>query len=63
MKLRRVAEEIRDGWEPDTRVVTGDPYDSEGQRVPLCPRGALKRAVADWAAKGLTPKVGIELEA
>ncbi|WP_149589624.1 glutamine synthetase family protein [Tabrizicola flagellatus] len=63
MELRWVAEEIRDGWEPDTKVVTGDLYDSEGQRIPLCPRGALKRAVADWAAQGLTPKVGIELEA
>jgi glutamine synthetase len=40
-----------------------DSYDDAGERLPLCPRGALKRAVADWEAKGLTPKVGIELEA
>ena len=53
-----------DGWEPDTKVVTGDLYDSDGARIPLCPRSALKRAVAAWEAKhGLTPKVGIELEA
>jgi glutamine synthetase len=63
MELRWVAEEIRDGWEPDTKVVTGDLYDSDGARIPLCPRSALKRAVAAWEAKGLTPKVGIELEA
>ena len=31
--------------------------------LPLCPRGALKRAVSAWSEKGLTPKVGIELEA
>lgn len=63
MELRWEAEEIRDGWEPDTRVVTGDLFDSDGARIPLDPRWALKRAVADWGARGLTPKIGIELEA
>lgn len=29
----------------------------------MCPRCALKRAVVAWEAKGLTPKVGIGLEA
>ncbi|MEM6826008.1 MAG: glutamine synthetase family protein, partial [Pseudomonadota bacterium] len=29
----------------------------------LCPRGALKRAIADWGRHGLKPKIGIELEA
>ncbi|MFN5997576.1 MAG: glutamine synthetase, partial [Paracoccaceae bacterium] len=28
MELRWIADEIRDGWEPDTKVVTGDLYDS-----------------------------------
>ena len=63
MELRWVEDEIRAGWEPDTKVVTGDLYDSHGAPLPLCPRGALKRAVAAWEARGLTPKVGIELEA
>ena len=63
MELRWDGAEIRDGWEPETKVVTGDLYDSDGARLPLCPRGALKRAVADWAQHGLAPKVGLELEA
>lgn len=63
MELRWKGADIRDGWERATKVVVGDLYDHEGQPLPLCPRGALKRAVADWQAKGLTPKVGIELEA
>ncbi|NGQ90469.1 glutamine synthetase [Rhodobacter sp. HX-7-19] len=63
MEFRWDGTEIRDGWEPGTRVVTGDLYDSDGAPLPLCPRGALKRAVADWGRHGLTPKVGIELEA
>ncbi len=63
MELRWVESEIRDGWEPDTKVVTGDLYDSDGALIPMCPRSALKRAKTAWEAKGLTPKVGIELEA
>lgn len=63
MALRWKAEEIRPGWEPATKVVLGDLYQGDGTPLPLCPRGALKRAVAAWARHGLTPKVGIELEA
>ena len=63
MTLRWKAAEIRQGWEADTKVVTGDLYQADGTPLPLCPRGALKRAVAGWQAHGLTPKVGIELEA
>ncbi len=63
MELVWRADEIRDGWERSTKVVLGDLYDADGALLPLCPRGALKRAVAEWQAKGLTPKVGIELEA
>jgi glutamine synthetase len=63
MTLRWKGEEIRQGWEPNTRVVTGDLYEADGSPLPMCPRGALKRAVAAWAKHGLTPKVGIELEA
>lgn len=63
MELRWRADEIRDSWEADTQIVLGDLYDETGEPLALCPRGALKRAVADWQAQGLTPKVGIELEA
>lgn len=63
MELHWVAEEIRDSWDRATKIVVGDLYDTEGQPLEMCGRGALKRAVADWQAHGLTPKVGIELEA
>jgi glutamine synthetase len=63
MVLRWKGDEIRAGWEPATKVVTGDLFAADGTPLPLCPRGALKRAVAAWARHGLTPKVGIELEA
>ena len=63
MELRWSADDIRDCWENGTKIVLGDLYDTDGLPLPMCPRGALKRAVAAWEAKGLTPKVGIELEA
>lgn len=63
MELRWNADDIRDCWEPATKVVLGDLYDHEGAPLALCPRGALRRAIAAWEARGLTPKVGIELEA
>ena len=63
MELRWRGDDIRTGWEPGTSVVLGDLYDTEGAPLPLCPRGALKRAIADWGTHGLAPKLGIELEA
>ncbi|MBY6067624.1 glutamine synthetase family protein [Leisingera aquaemixtae] len=63
MELRWLHDNIRDSWHASTQVVLGDLYDDEGQPLALCPRWALKRAVADWQKHGLTPKVGIELEA
>jgi glutamine synthetase len=62
MELMWRAEEIRDSWDEGTKIVLGDLYDAEGAPLEMCPRGALKRAVAAWEAKGLTPKIGIELE-
>lgn len=63
MELRWTKADIRDGWEPNTKIVLGDLYDLDGSPLPLCPRGMLKRAISDWAEHGLAPKVGIELEA
>jgi glutamine synthetase len=63
MALRWKGDEIRPGWEENTQVVTGDLFAADGTAIPMCPRSALKRAVAAWEATGLTPKVGIELEA
>ncbi len=63
MELRWQAGDIREGWEPQTKIVLGDLYDGHHAPLPLCPRGALKRAVQAWQGHGLTPKIGIELEA
>ena len=63
MELHWEGEQIRDSWDRATKIVVGDLYDTEGAPLEMCGRGALKRAVADWQAHGLTPKVGIELEA
>lgn len=63
MELKWRHDDIRDSWDDGTKIVLGDLYDDQGNALPLCPRGALKRAVADWQKHGLTPKVGIELEA
>lgn len=63
MELKWRHDDIRDSWDENTQIVLGDLYDDAGAPLPLCPRGALKRAVAAWQARGLTPKVGIELEA
>ncbi|MBL8380733.1 MAG: glutamine synthetase [Burkholderiales bacterium] len=57
------AEEIRGGWENATRMVVGDLHASDGTPLPMCGRGALKRAIADWHALGYEAMVGIELEA
>jgi len=53
---------IRPGWEDRTGVVVAD-LEEDGQPVSVSPRAALRRAVAAWTERGLTPVVGIELEA
>lgn len=53
---------IRPGWEPGTKVVVADLSDHDGP-VEVSPRGALRRAIADWQALGLNPHVGMEFEA
>ncbi|MEM7319462.1 MAG: glutamine synthetase family protein, partial [Pseudomonadota bacterium] len=56
-------DDIRDSWHANTKIVLGDLFDDQGAVLPLCSRGALKRAVAAWQTHGLVPKIGIELEA
>jgi glutamine synthetase len=53
---------IRPGWEERTGVVVAD-LEEHGVPVEVAPRTALRRAVAAWTERGLTPQVGIELEA
>jgi glutamine synthetase len=55
-------EDIRPGWQEGTAIVVPDIVRG-GQPVPLAPRNVLKDSMAKWATKGLTPMVGIELEA
>lgn len=55
--------DIRPGWEEGTSVVAASLFDADGAPLPMCGRGALQKAIGDWQARGLTPKVGIELEA
>ena len=63
MTLTWDAADIRPGWEPGVHMVTGDMTDRDGAPILLLGRNRLKAAIADWARHGLTPKVGIELEA
>lgn len=57
------ADDVRDGWEPGTKIVLADLFETNGAPLGVCPRSTLKRAVADWEALGYSPKVGLELEA
>ena len=52
----------RVGWQDGVEIALGDLY-ARGEPFGLCARGALRRTVAAWQQRGLTPKVGIELEA
>ncbi len=52
----------RPDWQADTEIALGTLH-SEGAPFALCARGRLQATVAAWQSKGLTPKVGIEMEA
>lgn len=54
--------ERRPGWQAGTEIALGDLH-ADGAPFGLCPRGALKRALDVWQARGLSPMVGLELEA
>jgi glutamine synthetase len=57
------AADIREGWEPSTKVVVADLFENDGTPLALCGRGLLKRTVREWQALGYSPKVGLEMEA
>ena len=60
--MELIPEVRRPSWRPDEEVVLGDLH-ADGASFALCPRSALKRAVAGWEAIGLKPKIGLEFEA
>lgn len=49
-------------WQQDTEIALGTLH-VDGAPFGLCARGRLQAAVAVWQARGLTPKVGLEMEA
>ena len=52
----------RDSWQDGTEIALGDLY-ADGAPFALCPRHTLKHAIAGWQDMGMTPMVGLELEA
>lgn len=56
-------DDIRESWVDGEKIVVAELKEMDGSAHGCCPRGALKRAVADWDKLGLKPFVGIELEA
>jgi glutamine synthetase len=49
-------------WQPGSEIALGTLH-VDGAPFGLCARGRLQATVAAWQAKGLTPKVGLEMEA
>ena len=54
--------DLRPSWEAGTQIALGA-LNFKGAPFSLCGRGALKKAIAAWRARGLDPMVGIEMEA
>ncbi|MFB3052068.1 MAG: glutamine synthetase, partial [Acidimicrobiia bacterium] len=54
--------DIRPGWQEGTCVVIPD-ITRLGTPVPFAPRNVLKATIEKWSHHGLSPMVGIELEA
>ena len=55
-------EDVRPSWEADTGVVIPD-IEFKGEPLAHCGRNVLKKTIAQFEGMGLTPYVGIELEA
>ena len=54
--------ERRTGWQSDTEIALGR-LEVDGKPFDLCPRSLLMKTVDSWKQSGLTPMVGLELEA
>lgn len=52
----------RKSWQAGTEIALGDLH-ADGKPFGLCPRSTLKRAVDGWKKHGLSPFVGLEMEA
>ena len=52
----------RPDWQEGTEIALGTLH-ADGAVLPLCARGRLQETVDAWQTRGLTPKVGLELEA
>lgn len=50
------------GWVPGEAIVLGNSFSSDGSPFPLDVRAALRRAVDAWGERGLSPRVGFEME-
>ena len=55
-------EERRTAWQPHTEIALGR-LEVDGKPFDLCPRSLLMKTVDNWKQSGLTPMVGLELEA
>jgi len=62
MEVRFDPDAMRPSWEEATRIALGELY-YQGKPFGLCGRGALRRAIEAWRARGLDPMVGVEMEA
>ncbi|MEX1125106.1 MAG: glutamine synthetase [Acidimicrobiia bacterium] len=62
VEARFSTDDIKPGWEPGTGVVVAS-ISKNGEPVELAPRSILERVVGEWKELGLTPMIGLELEA
>jgi glutamine synthetase len=62
VEARFSTDDIRPGWEKGTGVVVAS-ITKNGVPIELAPRSILERVVGEWNEIGLTPMVGLELEA
>jgi glutamine synthetase len=60
--VRAETETLRAGWNADEAIVLASSFAADGSPFPLDVREALRRAVAAWADRGLTPRIGFEME-
>ncbi len=49
-------------WEPGVALVVADAFNADHSASELAPRSVLRRVIAEYAALGLTPIIGPELE-